>query len=307
MRFSCVLLLCLSFLLASCGCHRCFAAENKANATIKSVQTNQQTFRLEVPKRVKQGTAVRVKAIVPSFAQNAQQAVVFSWLDKKLQVQAIATDKGYEAEMLLPILVNAEKKLLLRATTLDGSQKTQTQLIVQKVAWPEQQISGVNKKYVAPPKDVQNKIAADRKKSAQALARITPERMWTGEFVRPVPGIITSAFGGRRMFNGQLRSWHRGVDLRGAEGTPIKALAPGEVVIAEPMYYSGNVVYVDHGLGVISSYCHMSAIDVHVGDHVQAGQILGKVGATGRVTGPHLHLGLNILGQPVNALSLVKK
>jgi len=95
------------------------------------------------------------------------------------------------------------------------------------------------------------------------------------------------------------------VGLRVAQGTPIRALAGGEVVLAENMYYSGNVVYLDHGQGVISLYCHMSSMNVQPGDRVRAGQVLGKVGATGRVTGPHLHLGLLILGEAVDPLSLL--
>ena len=109
------------------------------------------------------------------------------------------------------------------------------------------------------------------------------------------------------MFNGELRSYHRGVDLRGAEGTPIKAMADGKVVIAQNMYFAGNTVYLDHGQGVISSYAHMSRLDVKPGEMVKAGQQIGLVGATGRVTGPHLHLGLNILGVAVDPLSLVPK
>ena len=92
---------------------------------------------------------------------------------------------------------------------------------VLKVKWPEQKIS-VKKTFVNPPKESMKRINAERKKSGEALNRVTPERYWRGEFQRPIPGVVTSAFGGRRMFNGELRSYHRGVDLRGAEGTPIK-------------------------------------------------------------------------------------
>ena len=177
---------------------------------------------------------------------------------------------------------------------------------VLKVKWPEQQIS-VKKTFVNPPKEAMKRIDAERKKSSEAINRLTPERYWRGEFQRPVPGVVTSAFGGRRMFNGELRSYHRGVDLRGAEGTPIKAVADGKVAIAQNMYFAGNTVYLDHGQGVVSSYAHMSRLDVKPGEMVKAGQQIGLVGATGRVTGPHLHLGVNILGVAVDPLSLVPK
>ena len=199
---------------------------------------------------------------------------------------------------------NAGKDLIVQATA--GTLTGKATVKVLKVKWPEQQIS-VKKTFVNPPKEAMKRIDAERKKSSEAINRVTPERYWRGEFQRPVPGVVTSAFGGRRMFNGELRSYHRGVDLRGAEGTPIKAVADGKVAIAQNMYFAGNTVYLDHGQGVVSSYAHMSRLDVKPGEMVKAGQQIGLVGATGRVTGPHLHLGVNILGVAVDPLSLVPK
>ncbi|MDR2695609.1 MAG: M23 family metallopeptidase [Deltaproteobacteria bacterium] len=123
---------------------------------------------------------------------------------------------------------------------------------------------------------------------------------------RPVPGEISSAFGLRRIFNGQPRSQHKGLDLRGAAGTPVLAMADGTVALAEELYFSGNVVYLDHGLGLFSMYAHLSAIDVRPGQQVSAGQALGKVGSTGRVTGPHLHLGCYALGMAVDPTPLME-
>ena len=214
-------------------------------------------------------------------------------------------DGGHRiAEALLPVPVNADKDLIVQATA--GTLTGKATVKVLKVKWPEQQIS-VKKTFVNPPKEAMKRIDAERKKSSEAINRVTPERYWRGEFQRPVPGVVTSAFGGRRMFNGELRSYHRGVDLRGAEGTPIKAVADGKVDIAQNMYFAGNTVYLDHGQGVVSSYAHMSRLDVKPGEMVKAGQQIGLVGATGRVTGPHLHLGVNILGVAVDPLSLVPK
>ena len=208
------------------------------------------------------------------------------------------------AEALLPVPVNAEKDMVVQASA--GTLTGKATVRVLKVKWPEQQIS-VKKTFVNPPKEAMKRIDGERKKSAETLRRVTPERYWRGTFLRPVPGVVTSAFGGRRMFNGELRSYHRGVDLRGAQGTPIKAMADGKVAIAQNMYFAGNTVYIDHGQGVISSYAHMSRLDVKPGETVKAGQQIGLVGATGRVTGPHLHLGVNILGVAVDPLSLVPK
>ena len=131
---------------------------------------------------------------------------------------------------------------------------------------------------------------------------------------------VTGAFGGLGHGicdgnTGELLPLTRGAVLpaeiseivRGAEGTPIKAVADGKVAIAQNMYFAGNTVYLDHGQGVVSSYAHMSRLDVKPGEMVKAGQQIGLVGATGRVTGPHLHLGVNILGVAVDPLSLVPK
>jgi murein DD-endopeptidase MepM/ murein hydrolase activator NlpD len=134
----------------------------------------------------------------------------------------------------------------------------------------------------------------------------TPEKLWRGAFRTPLPGIHTAKnFGRRRVLNGEAHSPHSGVDIPAPEGTPIHASQRGRVVVAENLYFSGNTVVIDHGLGVYTFYGHMSAIGVQAGDVVAAGAVLGKVGATGRATGPHLHWGLTVDDSRVNALQIV--
>lgn len=116
----------------------------------------------------------------------------------------------------------------------------------------------------------------------------TPQ-LWTFPFLRPRPSKVTSKFGSGRVFNGRVSSSHLGVDYRGADGEPIYAANRGVVALVAEFFLAGNVVYVDHGAGVITGYFHMSKPEVSVGDTVQRGQEIGLVGATGRVTGPHLH------------------
>jgi murein DD-endopeptidase MepM/ murein hydrolase activator NlpD len=151
---------------------------------------------------------------------------------------------------------------------------------------------------------MREQIAREAERNRRALASVRPEKEWELPLLRPVGGGVSSAFGGRRVVNGEPRSPHRGTDLRGAEGTPVRASAAGTVLLAEPQYFSGNVIFLDHGLGVVSSYAHLSSFDVRPGDRVERGQAIGKVGATGRVTGPHLHLGLFIQGIAVDAVPL---
>jgi murein DD-endopeptidase MepM/ murein hydrolase activator NlpD len=113
--------------------------------------------------------------------------------------------------------------------------------------------------------------------------------MWGGTFVRPRDTRVTSSFGDGREFNGQVQSRHMGLDLAGPSGEPVVAAARGIVALVDQFHLAGNVVYVDHGAGLITAYFHLSRQDVMQGDTVEAGQQIGLVGATGRVTGPHLH------------------
>ncbi len=115
------------------------------------------------------------------------------------------------------------------------------------------------------------------------------------DFLLPVEGVSTGSFGRRRVFNGQKRRPHSGMDFAADTGTPILSPSAGKVIESGDFFFSGNLVYIDHGQGLISMFAHLSEIDVEIGDRIEKGQIVGKVGATGRVTGPHLHwsLGLN--------------
>ena len=154
----------------------------------------------------------------------------------------------------------------------------------------------VAEKFLSPDAATQAEIAADAEVKKAAFARVIPEPLWSGSFTRPVPFAPTDSFGTRRTFNGKLASIHKGADFHAPLGTPVYAANDGIVTIAQLMFYEGNFVVVDHGQQFETMYMHFSRIDVHVGDHVRKGQRLGLSGATGRVTGPHLHLGVRWQG-----------
>ena len=165
----------------------------------------------------------------------------------------------------------------------------------------------VGKEFVEPSAEQIQRANEERDKLRAIFDKITPEKLWDGDFRVPLDGVSTGGnFGKRRVLNGQPGSPHSGVDFPAVTGTPIHAAQSGRVALAQELFFSGNTVVVDHGLGIYTFYGHLSEIDVKPGDELQTGQVLGKVGATGRVTGPHLHWGLTVERARVNPLQLVK-
>jgi murein DD-endopeptidase MepM/ murein hydrolase activator NlpD len=160
-------------------------------------------------------------------------------------------------------------------------------------------------RFVNPPKSALPRIQRETRLLNALFKTSSPDRLWTRDAVRPVEGVAVSGFGVRSVLNGENRGPHNGLDLAATTGTPIHAPTPGVVVYAREFYYSGNTVILDHGQGLFSTMAHLSVIDVKEGQRVARGDLLGKVGATGRVTGPHLHWAVRVLGARVDPLSLL--
>jgi len=177
-------------------------------------------------------------------------------------------------------------------------------LVVASRRFPTRALT-VEEKYVSPPPAVLARIQNESEKVRAIFGAVSPERYWTGPFVLPVPGAPVSGFGTRSVYNGQPRQPHTGTDFAGAIGTPIKAPNAGKVVLAANLYFSGNTIILDHGQGLYSYFGHLSAFSTNEGDMVAAGDVVGKVGATGLVTGPHLHWSVRLAGTRVDPLSLV--
>jgi murein DD-endopeptidase MepM/ murein hydrolase activator NlpD len=165
----------------------------------------------------------------------------------------------------------------------------------------------VGQEFVEPDPEQIKRANEERDQLRHIFDQVTPEKLWTGKFRVPLDGVTSgSNFGKRRILNGQPGSPHGGVDFPATTGAPVHAAQSGRVALAQELFFSGNTVVVDHGLGIYTFYGHLSAIDVKAGDTVDSGQVLGKVGATGRVTGPHLHWGLTVERARVNPLQLVQ-
>jgi murein DD-endopeptidase MepM/ murein hydrolase activator NlpD len=188
--------------------------------------------------------------------------------------------------------------------TTDGRPALGTMAMqIQAKSFPEERLS-VSSNYVEPPRETRERLARERERLAEIYLLRSPQMVAT-TFVRPVPGKPTSVFGTRRFFNDQPRSPHPGLDLRAATGTPVVASGAGEVVMATDLFYSGNTVIVDHGGGLFTLYAHLDEIAVVEGAEVQSGSHLGSSGATGRVTGPHLHWGAKIGNRPFDPRALL--
>jgi murein DD-endopeptidase MepM/ murein hydrolase activator NlpD len=179
--------------------------------------------------------------------------------------------------------------LVLHLHSSNNTTRDLTQSIAIHPAHYRTGVLTVAPKFVIPGPDELKQIEADIKIKEKVFASSADQPLWTGAFRAPVHAPPTDSFGTRRTFNGKLASIHKGMDFRAPMGTVVRASNSGTIVLARPLYYEGNCVVIDHGLGFYTVSMHFSRIDVHEGQHVSAGDPLGLSGATGRVTGPHLH------------------
>lgn len=165
----------------------------------------------------------------------------------------------------------------------------QTRFTVADKEYPAQYITLKNKRMVNPNPDDLKRIKADRIPIGKALRTWTEQEIVDLDFIAPVDGRLSSLFGLKRFFNKQPRNPHSGLDIAAPAGTPIVAPATAKIINTGNFYYNGNTVFLDHGQGLITGYFHMTEIKVKPGQVVKQGDVIGTVGSTGRVTGPHLH------------------
>jgi len=171
--------------------------------------------------------------------------------------------------------------------------------------YPEQHIQLKTRKHIdLSPEDLA-RHRGEKAKAKKVFKHFDRQQEPDLAFLKPVDGPYSSPFGLKRFFNGEPRNPHSGLDIAAKTGTPIKSPSAGKVVLTGNFFFNGNVVYVDHGQGVISMFCHLDSIGVKEGDTLHKGQILGKVGATGRVTGPHLHWSVSLNNARIDPMLLL--
>jgi len=193
----------------------------------------------------------------------------------------------------------------VRAEQKDGTKVTASnELVIRSKSFPTRRLT-VDEKFVTPPPEVGDRIRSEAARLNAIHSWVTPGRLWSGVFKPPVSSDPGSSFGKRSILNGKPRSPHSGVDFSVSAGTPVHAPNAGRVVLAADLYYTGLTVVLDHGLGMFSLFAHLSKIDVAEGDLLRTGDLVGRVGMTGRSTGPHLHWSVRLVRTRVDPMALV--
>jgi len=237
----------------------------------------------------------------------ADAAVEGEWLGRKLEFF-----RGREGQAWYA-LAGVDVEAPAGPSTLSISERTSANALIDLSRTVEihpahyrTETLAVAPKFVEPGPEELERIKAEVELKDKVFAASATEPLWAGSFRAPVRAAPTDSFGTRRVFNGELDSVHKGMDFRAAMGTPVRAANSGVVVLARPLYYEGNCVVIDHGLGLFTISMHLSRIDVHEGEQVNLGQRIGLSGATGRVTGPHLHWAVRWKGAYLDPAKLLR-
>ena len=227
-------------------------------------------------------------AVVP-LARAEKPEPEATWRDRPVLVTR--RDRCWVALVGVPLdLAPGTETLVVRT----GGTTHRLQFRVRAKRYREQHITLKNRRQVNPNPEDLARIRRETVRIRRALASFTPARLPFPRFAWPVQGRISSPFGLRRFFNGQPRKPHSGIDIAAPEGTPVRAPFPGTVIDTGNYFFNGNSVFIDHGAGLVTMYCHLSRIDVEPGRRVEGGEVIGAVGHTGRATGPHLHWSVSL-------------
>jgi murein DD-endopeptidase MepM/ murein hydrolase activator NlpD len=261
-------------------------------------------LRVEIfPKVIKQGEAYLVRAAGPPSVKS----ISGEFQGKKFFLASAAGSGRFDA--LIGVDLDSKPgKYDLKVEGTDGGGKVFSKSIplkiekndftVQKLTLPKSMVD-------LDPKTLE-RVNRESARVRKVFAGVREEKLWKGPFVRPLEGEVSGAFGVRRVINGQNKSPHSGIDLRAEAGTPVSACNDGIAALVDDLFFSGKTVVLDHGWGLYSMYFHLSEAGVSAGDKLRTGDTLGRVGSTGRSTGPHLHWGMILRGARVDPLSFLR-
>jgi murein DD-endopeptidase MepM/ murein hydrolase activator NlpD len=228
------------------------------------------------------------------------------FLDRHYELKA---NSGQPAFLLLGLDLRVKPgRQILQITLWSGyrqSEQLNSEMDILARDFPKKKLT-VDPKYVTPPPEVQERIKRESEILDQIYGQTSPDWLPQGKFELPCDGRLSPNFGQQRICNNVPRSIHAGVDIAIAAGQPIKAANHGRVVLASNLYFSGNTVIIDHGLGLFTVYCHMSKLLVKMGAMIDCGQVIGLAGSTGLSTGPHLHWAAKINQARVDPLALLE-
>jgi murein DD-endopeptidase MepM/ murein hydrolase activator NlpD len=202
-------------------------------------------------------------------------------------------------------LGHTEVRVEITVTLIDGTRFTQP--LTLRIAPRDFAASRlrVDSRFTAPDSATLLRIEHEQELVRATLRTVSAELLWRGSFVAPLVGATTSPYGQRRLFNDEARSRHTGLDIDGKIGDPVLAANSGRVVLSRDLFFNGEAVFIDHGLGLLTGYFHLSEREVSEGQWVEKGELIGRVGATGRVTGPHLHWSLYLQGFALDPSTLL--
>jgi murein DD-endopeptidase MepM/ murein hydrolase activator NlpD len=268
--------------------------EARAGKTRPAALTTPQTVALGMP------------FLVELSASEKLSAVEITWLEQVVQPAVTPFAEGHRALAMLGVGMHAKpgpRILQVRARVGRKTITRQRSIAIVARKFPREELS-VAPRMNKPPQAIHARIKRELAAMRRALRTASPERNWEFPFHRPVEGIMLSRFGLRRTFNRETKRRHTGLDFRAPEGTAIEAIAAGQVVLVGNFYLPGNTVVIDHGNGVVSMVMHLSEVLVAEGDRVKRGMVYGRAGATGRVTGAHLHLSVSVQGVAVDPAPL---
>jgi len=253
-----------------------------------------------------QTVAVGMPFLVRFSSSEKLDTIKITWGNQHIHPSITASNGTHLALAILGTGMTAKSgmaTLIVSAKSAGEFRTYQKRIEIAPKKFPREALS-VAPKMNKPPEEILGRIKRELAAMRKARRTVSAERKWQVPFHRPVEGMMLSRFGLRRTFNKETKRRHSGLDFRAPLGTDIAAIAAGRVVLVGSFYLPGNTVIIDHGNGVVSTSMHLSEVLVSEGDPVKRGQVFGRSGATGRVTGAHLHLSVNVQGTAVDPAPL---